>query len=500
MEQANKRASLKRSIGQGTLWQFAGAGWHFVVHLGGSAVLARALSTRDYGMMGMALLVHGLVSRVGHTGMGTGIISKTDISQEELSTAFWMGAIVHGTLCLITLAIAPFAELFFDKDAEGITQILYVLAFTFILTATGSVHGTILRKQLRFGLLKIIDGTGILIQTGTAIILAVFFDFGYWSLVGGLLFSNFITVAMKIFTTRWVPSLHFDRKSFQYIFRYGIHGLGTSMVQYLQNNVDYLLVGKLLGTSMLGIYGFAYRIPFILLNQLANPIGHVLFPALATVQNSNEQLADAFLKVAKYIALITLPMLAGLACLAQPTIVVLWSSKWLQATTPMQMLCFGAAIKCILIGHGSIFFCRNRPDLPFKFSVMETILTASAVIVFGSIYGINGVASGMVFGALLQVVSACYALHLVQASPMLLLRTLQPPVVSTVGCVVMTLVARTIGESMAFSPIVVLLVAVPTGILGYFSIMATCYRQELVGVVGIVKTTLNFGGRSSSKG
>ena len=493
---AQGTAALKRSIGRGTLWQFAGAGWQMLIQLGASAVLARALSVRDFGVMGMAILFQGLIARLGHLGTGTGIIAKKDLTQEDLSAAFWMGFVVHGALFFILLAVAPLAELFFDKESEGVTQVLYVVAFTFLLTAVASVQGTILLKQLRFGLLKIIEGAGILIQSATAIVLAVVFDLGYWALVGGLLLSNLATTVIKIAVVRWRPSLRVSRKSFRYMFRFGIHGLGASMVQYFQHNVDYILVGKLLGTSMLGVYGFAYRIPFILLNRLALPVGHVLFPHLATVQASDERLASAFIKSAKYLALITLPLLAGLACLARPTIVVLWSSKWLPAAVPMQILCLGASIRCILISYGTIFFCKNRPDLPFKFGIVEMFLTAGFVTVFGYAYGINGVALGMVMGALLQLVVVYYALHMVHSSLGRLWKALRPVVISTLGCVVMTLGARATCESFGLPSWVVLLAAVPAGALGYMGVMAVCFPQELVEAREIIRMT--FGGRGSS--
>jgi len=476
---------LARSAGRGVLWQFIGAGWMTFIQLGSSMVLARVLFPRDFGIIGMAVLAKGLIQLIGSLGTTTGVIAKKDLSQEDLSTAFWIEAATYSFLFVLSFTISPLVAWFFNTPE--LTWVLRAISITFLLTGAGCISGALLRKQLRFGALKIIEGTGFAMQSGLAIILAVAFKMEYWSLVFSVVLSNCAITCATVIYARWLPSMCFSRESFRYMFRYGIHGLGFSFVLYFQNNIDYLLVGKLLGTTLLGFYEFAYRLPNTLFNRLALPVGQVIFPTLSKVQASDEKLAGGFLKTAKYIAFIVFPILGGLATLARPMVVVLWGDKWLPVIFPLQLLCINAAIRSVLSSSSAIFLCLNRPDLQFKYGIFQFSVVLAAVAGFGYFYGINGVALGMVVGTFPWLYMAYNALRMVHYSYGKLAQALWPPILATVGCMSVAFGVRILGEYFELSDWAILLWAVPTGALAYFGVLLAFFADEIKEVWQIIR-------------
>jgi O-antigen/teichoic acid export membrane protein len=393
LRDAADAAALKRSTTRGVAWQFAGAVWQTVVQVAASAVLARLLFPEDFGMLGMAVLVQGLVQRVGDLSAATGVIAKEEVSQADLSTAFWMSWAVQGALFVVAFAVAPWAAWFFETP--DVAWVVRAISTTFLLTAAGTVSATLLRKELRFAALNVIDGVGFTFQSALAIVLVLAFDMNYWALVVAMLAANVLQTAATVLYARWRPSLVFDVSSFRHLFRYGIHGLGTSLVTYFHNNTDYLLVGKLLGPGMLGLYEFAYRIPHMAYNRLAVPVAGVMFPALSKVQTNNERLAAGYLKSVTYVSLVLFPALGGLAAVAGPAVAVIWGERWLPVVLPLQILCFRSAILSATSPAYAVFLCRDRPDIPFKFSLYTLAFTFAVVLGLGCALGLLGVAVGM---------------------------------------------------------------------------------------------------------
>jgi len=115
-------ASLTRSAGRGALWKIASGGWQTVVRLGASTVLARVLYPEAFGIVGMAMLAQGLIRRFGSLGMTTGIIAKKDVTEDDLSTAFWVTAGVHVVLFGVAFAASPLFAAFFRTPQETASE------------------------------------------------------------------------------------------------------------------------------------------------------------------------------------------------------------------------------------------------------------------------------------------------------------------------------------------------------------------------------------------
>lgn len=489
---------LTRSAGRGGLWNVIGSGYQGVLQLGSSMVLARVLFPEDFGIVGAAVLAQGLISRIGILGTSTGVVAKKDVTQDDLSTAFWTSAAVQGLLFVVLFTTAPVIAQFFRPD-EGmdpagfhlnLTRILRLISVTFLFTAVGAVSTTLLIKQLRFGTLVLIECTGFTIQITSAIIFAAGFRWGFWSLCLSPLINNFFTTVSYILCARWCPSFRFNRKSFYFMFRYGIHGLGASLTDYFRHNIDYLLVGRMLGAARLGIYEYAYRIPHMVINKLASPLRGVLFPTLAKVQQDNARLSAGYIKLARYLALIVFPLLGGLAATARPAVIFLWSDRWLAVILPLQILCFRAAIQSILTPVGTIFLCKNRPDIPFKFGLCSLGFTVAVVAGFGYFYGLIGIAVGMLVSVVPSLVLLWIAFRMTQTRLSKLLTALSPAIVSATFSSTLAWAAIQIIEMIGGPVALVFVGSVIAGILGYLVLMYTAYRSTLLEVIETLRIVL----------
>lgn len=397
---------LRRLAGRGAMWQVLAGGWQALVRLGASTILARTLAPADFGLFGMALLIVELVDYLGSLGMTAGVIAKKEVSDKELSTCFWTMAGIRLLLFCIAFAAAPFAAVFMNEPR--VEAVVRVVSCTFLISILSITSNAILSRKMQFGKISIIDAVAILLESLLAVYLAKTTSLGYWALVYPMLVANLFSKLSLFIVAGWLPKFIFDKESFKFQFRFGIHGLGFNIANYLHQNLDYFMVGRLLGTTALGLYEYAYRIPHIVLDRLARPVGAVVFPALSRVQDDDDALIRGYVETVRYVTVVAFPLLGGLIAIAEPLVHILWGKQWHSIVIPLQILSLCAALRCCVQPIGAVFLCKHRPDIPFKQSVISCIATAILVFVGISFYDVNGVALGMLF----STVSYIYALRI----------------------------------------------------------------------------------------
>lgn len=454
--------TLLQQAGRGALWQVAGGGWMTIVRLSASVFLARALTPADYGVFGMAILMRELIESLGSVGgLSSGLIARKDANDEDICTCFWLMVALRIFFFLVAFSCAPIGGYFFGDPR--ITAVVRVISLTILFSIFGGISQTLLTKELRFKELNIARGIIVLLESSLAVIIALNTDWGYWVLVISGLFNAFFTQITIFLLARWWPKFKFNRESYRYLFRYGINGLGSNITCYLRQNLDYLLVGRILGTASLGIYEFAYRIPHLVLDRIASPVGTVLYPTLSQVQNDNRQLVRGYVKTVKYVCLVTFPLLFGLAAIADSAVPILWGEQWLSAITPLRILCLCAALRMIPQSLGAIFNSKNRPDLQFKISLFGLIWTTIAVGILGNLFGLIGVATGMILSVGVEYIALYIAFKLVNGKLIILFDALLPIFICSVACGLGAFTASYLFKSVSMCSIVVLFISVATG-------------------------------------
>ena len=198
----------------------------------------------------------------------------------------------------------------------------------------------------------------------------------------------------------WRPSSQFSIPHFQELFSFGGHFMGSSVLNYVDSNVDYLVVGRMIGASALGYYTLAYNLITFPLYKISTIITRVTFPAFSIIQNDNQTLRSAYLKVVRYISMITFPMLAGMFVVAPEFILGVYGPKWTPMILTLQILCLAGALKSVGTTVGTILLSKGRPDIQFKWNILTVIVLTIAVL-SGVKYGIEGVAAMVTISALL---------------------------------------------------------------------------------------------------
>jgi O-antigen/teichoic acid export membrane protein len=387
---------LKHKIFDGVVWNSIGLiiddGLSIIVKL----ILARLLLPEDFGIIGFAIVFIGMIRVFSDMGMTAALIQRKDEDLEPIDydTAFWTG-IAWGVLlaAIMTFAITPIAVNFFNEPLLG--TIIPVLSINFILRPLTTVHIVNITREMEFKRIVLPKNISKMIAAIIAIVMALT-GFGVWSLVFQRVLTNLFLIFIYPIVNPWWPRMRYSNASFKKIFSFGIYTTGTQIFNYLTQNIDYLLIGKMLGAQSLGVYSLAYNFTYVVRGQIMNVVNKVFYPTYSKVQDDILTIKRYYFKVIKYNCIVIYPLMVGLILLADPFVIIGLGEKWSDAVIPLQLMA-GAGLVHLLTSSNTILLRGiGKPKLEMIMSIIKTLGVTVPFIVLGVIYyGVNGAAGGL---------------------------------------------------------------------------------------------------------
>lgn len=327
--------SLSQRVMSGASWSFMRQGFGVVVQLGVGVVLARLLPPKDFGLLGLALVVIGFGNLFVNLGLGPALVQRKDLTDRHIRTAFTISMIAGGVLAGITYALAPWiSEFFKDPRLELVTQALSV---NFLLSGIQVTGQALLQRDLDFRRLFWIAVWNQTAHGMTTISLA-FAGFGVWSLVLGQILQRMINVAQVYAAVRHSIRPLFGKQEIKDLASFGAGISLARIFNYFARKGDYMIIGRVLGSTALGLYTRAYSLMEMPTSRFVAVLSGVLFPAASKVQDDDERFRHAYLRTITVITFFVLPVV-GLIVITAPELVVgVYGDQWTGVVLPLQLL------------------------------------------------------------------------------------------------------------------------------------------------------------------
>ena len=145
--------------------------------------------------------VYGLFT---NAGLSAATIQKLSISDEQVSTLFWINILIGVSLAVLCLITAPALVRFYQEPR--LFWITTALAAGFVLNAAGVQHYALMERQLRYFDLSLIDIfsqlAGVIAGIGIAVA-----GLGYWALVGAAIAPVIVATICVWVATAWIPGM-----------------------------------------------------------------------------------------------------------------------------------------------------------------------------------------------------------------------------------------------------------------------------------------------------
>ena len=351
-----------------------------------SIVLARLLGPEKYGTMSVMLIFVTIANVVIQNGFQTALIQKKEITDEDLSSVFWLGLVISAVLYgLIFLAAPQIAAFFGDPE---IVPMLRVLSLVLFSGAVVSVQTAIVARRMEFRIqCKATIAADII--SGVIGIFAAFHGLGTWALVLQQLIRNLSLLAVLYLSLRWRPRTVLSWERLKGLFSYGWKVLASGLIDTVYTNLYTPVISRLYNSAMVGYYNRGNQFPQVIVNSMAQTLQAVMLPAFSRTQSERETAARMLRRAIKLSGFVMFPVMFGIMAVAEPLVRLLLGTQWLPAVPLLQLCCLSYSVWHIHVANLQAINANGRSDIYLKLEIIKK-LVGVAVLVMSVRLGITG--------------------------------------------------------------------------------------------------------------
>jgi PST family polysaccharide transporter len=401
----------------------------------------------DYGVYAVALVTLNALLSMNELGVSLAIVRMPgDVSR----IAPTVRTLALGASFVLWLGMFAFAPLVADAlHSPAATWLVRVLTLSVLIDATTAVPAALMTRSFMQRERMISDTLGFVFSATTAIALAVA-GFGPWALVASALGGNIVNC---LFILRFAPERHpfgFRRDVARELLAFGLPLAAASLMMVAMLNIDYVVIGAVLGPLSLGFYLLAFNLSAWPVNMFSTPARRISLPLFARLHNGETDVSSAFVPVFVMLMLVTLPACLMLAVFAEPIVRTVYGDQWAPSAGVLPWLTVLAVARVLgeLVYDFMVALGSARTNLVVQTVWFAALLVALPVAVH--VDGIRGVAIAHA-GVVLLVVLPAYAIALRRAGVSLraVAVRIARPVVGAIGAAAAgTTVIALVGDSL----------------------------------------------------
>lgn len=361
---------------------------NFVVFL----ITSRVLSPEDFGVVALAATISMLAVALGPVGFGEALVQRASLRADHLDTVFWLCIAFAALAAALMYAGSQEVAGLFGSSTLGI--LIPVFALKTILELAVVVPNALIVRSMRFHLVALRTLIATLVSAAIAIAV-VLAGYGLWALVFAQLAASFIKAVTTFWTSGWRPAGLPRLQALRDLARYGLFACGNEVVQFLGSRADQALIGLVLGVRPVGLYNFSKRIFSMVNDIVSGALGTVSHPMFSEVQHQPDKVRHGFLVSTFLSSVVSFPIFAGIALVADRAIPLLFGDQWIEALHPLRLLCALGIISCIGTLQASLIKSRGKAEWWFYYQLFSSLLNVALVIIFAR-YGITAMLAAMV--------------------------------------------------------------------------------------------------------
>ena len=382
--------NLRRQAAGGVFWNLVNSGTIAVLQFLNLALLARLITKADFGLMALAAVVIGFARVWVDLGLGNAIVQRQQLTRDQLSTFLWLGIGMGTLVWLVMAALAPWIAGYYEEP--GLARLIMMVGATFLLCPVANQYLLLLTRELRFRSIAIAEIIAKVAAVGLTLALAAA-GHGPWSLAWGMLVSEFMRAALLcVFgLDLFRPGLTFQPRTLSDLKSFGMFQLGTRMIQSFIQELDVLIIGKVIGREGVGIYSYAKQLVLAPILMIVPIVTQVSFPTLARVQTDPERFRGIFLRSLRTLAFLVFPVCGLLMVTADEVVILCFGRAWGETLLIVQILAIFAALRAVTMLLSVMMNACGRMRRQFMWNLAQLVLASLAMVPMAE-RGLTGVA------------------------------------------------------------------------------------------------------------
>jgi PST family polysaccharide transporter len=344
-----------------------------------TVVLARFLTSHDYGLAAIVLTINDIVRVFTRNGIGTRLIQAKGENIAVLAqSAYWLNWVIAIALFILQ-CLAAFPLALFYRDRALILPIC-AMAIGLLLIPHGLVQSALIQRENRLKAIAVVE----MIQFSTDNILSLIFafaGFGMWAIILPKLLVPPIWVYVMLKNHSWRPKWQFTTAGWGDLLRFGRNVLGVELLNNLRGNLDYLIVGRFLSIEALGIYYFAFNAGLGISMGIITSIKSALLPHLCDARTNLVNFKQRYFSSLKTISSIVIPLVLLQSSFAPIYVPIVFGEKWIPAIPILILVCLSAIPRPFADSASQLLIAVDKPQIDLIWNVIFTILFTIALLI-----------------------------------------------------------------------------------------------------------------------
>lgn len=375
----------KKTIFSALVWKFGERfgvqASQFVLQI----VLARLLAPEHYGVLSMMVIFTTLANVFIQRGFNTALIQNKDVTEEDYSSVFWVTMGIAGLIYGVLFFSAPLIADFYNMP--DLVKPFRVLCLMLFPGGLNSIQLAKVSRAMDFKKVFRSNLVAILVSAVVGIAMAAA-GAGLWALVAQNVVNVAVACLVMWFTVRWRPRFKCNVARVKVLFAYGWKLLVSGLLDTLYQDLRSLVIGKKYDSGTLGFYDRGKQFPQFIINAINLTVQSVMLPALSAEQDDKDRVKAMMRNSIVLSSYIVFPVMAGLAAVAEPLVLILLTEKWLPCVPYLQIYCLSLALYPVNSCNLQAINAVGRSDTFLKLEIIKKLygvtLLVAAVIFFDS--------------------------------------------------------------------------------------------------------------------
>ncbi len=399
-------ASNQNKMAKGAAWMVLFKWVERGLGLLSSLILVRLLSPSDFGMMSMALSFIVMAEMLAAFSFDVALIHNQSATVHHYNSAWTANVMLGGSITVLMLVVAaPIAD-FYRQPA--VFAVVCTLAMGPLIGGLENIGVVAFRKDLDFRKEFAFQVSRKFIAFFVTVPLAYWLR-SYWALVAGVLTSRLAGTAISYWAHPFRPRP--SMAEVPSLLRFSRWLLLNNVVNFLKERTSDFVVGRVLGPASLGLYSVSNEFSGLPTNEVGAPVNRALLPGFAKMGADRAEVARTYANVTGLLALIAIPIGAGICAVAPYLVPVALGPKWIGGIPLMEVLSLNSSL---LVFHGTICTLLIATGHPLSIARTNGLFVAvllAAMVALTSRFGVVGAAYSV---ATACVVTTPVYLHLLR--------------------------------------------------------------------------------------
>lgn len=341
-------------------------------------LISRMLTPSELGIYSLAAGSVVIGQMLRDFGLGLYLIMEKDLTKEKIQGCFTISVLLCWILGLIYFLSANFLGEFFES--KEVATLVKILSINFFLLPFCTLILSLLKRNMLFGRIMLIDFSSSTIRVISTVIL-LYASFGAQAIVIGAVIGTFTNVIFAI----GFGEFRYYKVNFKYvkeITKFTSFVSFTSILSQLMVVIPEMIIGKFLDMDKVAYFNKGLSTISLFNTLLLSIIASVVQPYIAKINNASQDMSVSLYRIYNLILVIQWPFCIFLILYAQDFIYILYGEQWTEAVFLTQIFAGIHFFRGFIVMSDQLLNAIGEVKYIFRTTLLLCIMSITSIYLF----------------------------------------------------------------------------------------------------------------------